>query len=68
MVVAILALTCIAVAATFILVASNSSNNASSPILIVGGAGVLGWGLQHINRGYAALSKALWWYNHDVAR
>jgi len=51
-----------------ILVAGNSSNNASSPILIVGGAGVLGWGLQHINRGYAALSKALWWYNHDVAR
>ena len=51
-----------------ILVASNSSNNASSPILIIGGAGVLGWGLQHINRGYAALSKALWWYNHDVVR
>jgi hypothetical protein len=49
-------------------VASNSSNNASSPILIIGGAGAVGWGLQHINIGYAALSKALWWYNRDVAR
>ena len=46
-----------------VVVAANSSNNASSPILIIGGAGAIGWGLQHINRGYASLSKALWWYN-----
>jgi hypothetical protein len=51
-----------------IVVSANSSNNAASPILIIGGAGAIGWGLQHINRGYAALSKALWWYNHDQTR
>lgn len=48
-----------------VIVASNSSNSASSPILIIGGAGAIGWGLHHINTGYAALSKALWWYNLD---
>ena len=50
-----------------IVVSANSSNNAASPILIIGGAGAIGWGLQHINIGYAALSKALWWYNRDTA-
>jgi len=50
-----------------IVVSANSSNNAASPILIIGGAGAIGWGLQHINSGYAALSKALWWYNRDLA-
>ena len=49
-----------------VVVASNSSNSASSPILIIGGAGAIGWGLQRINTGYAALSKALWWYNRDL--
>ena len=48
-----------------ILVAGNNKNNASTPILIFGGAGLIGWGLQHINIGYAALSKSLWWYNQD---
>ncbi len=48
-----------------ILVAGNNNNNASTPILIFGGAGLIGWGLQHINTGYAALSKSLWWYNQD---
>lgn len=51
-----------------IVVAGNNANNASSPILIIGGAGAIGWGLHLINNGYAALSKALWWYNHDQAR
>ena len=51
-----------------IVVSANSSNNAASPILIISGAGAIGWGLQHINRGYGALSKALWWYNHDTGR
>ncbi|MFL5463200.1 MAG: hypothetical protein ACJ77T_05150 [Gemmatimonadaceae bacterium] len=51
-----------------ILVASNGSNNASSPVLIIAGAGAIGWGLQHVNRGYAALSRALWWYNRDIGR
>ena len=51
-----------------ILVAGNNGNNASTPIIIVAGAGAIGWGLHHINVGYAALSKSLWWYNRDIAR
>ena len=47
---------------------SNSSNNAASPILMVAGAGALAWGVQHLNRGYAALSRSMWWYNRDLAR
>jgi hypothetical protein len=50
-----------------VVLASNSSNSASTPILIIGGAGAIGWGLQHINAGYSSLSKALWWYNHDTS-
>jgi hypothetical protein len=50
-----------------ILVAGNNANNASTPILIIGGAGAIGWGLQHINIGYRSLSKALWWYNRDLS-
>ncbi len=49
-----------------IVVTANASNNAASPILIIGGAGAIGWGLQHINIGYRALSRALWWYNKDL--
>jgi hypothetical protein len=51
-----------------IVVAGNSGNNASTPIVIVAGAGAIGWGLHHINVGYAALSRSLWWYNRDLAR
>ncbi|MFL5478451.1 MAG: hypothetical protein ACJ79X_05495 [Gemmatimonadaceae bacterium] len=51
-----------------ILVAGSNANNASTPIIIIAGAGAIGWGLQHINTGYAALSKALWWYNQEQAR
>ncbi len=47
---------------------SNTSNNAASPILIVVGAGAVAWGVQHLNRGYAALSRSMWWYNRDLAR
>jgi hypothetical protein len=50
-----------------IVVASNNSNNASSPILIIAGAGGIGWGLQHLSRSYAALSRAFWWYNRDLS-
>jgi hypothetical protein len=52
---------------TGIVVASNSSNTASSPILIIAGAGAVGWGAQHLNAGYAALSRAFWWYNRELA-
>jgi hypothetical protein len=47
---------------------SNSSNNAASPILIVAGAVAVAWGAQHLNRGYSALSRAVWWYNRDLTR
>lgn len=49
-------------------VTANSSNNAASPILIIAGAGTMAWGAQHLNKGYSALSRALWWYNRDLAR
>jgi len=51
-----------------ILVAGNNSHNASTPIIIFAGGGAIGWGLQQINAGYGALSKSLWWYNHDQSR
>ena len=51
-----------------IVVAANNSNNASTPILIIAGAGGIAWGLQHLNRSYASLSRAIWWYNRDIAR
>lgn len=51
-----------------ILVTANSSNNASSPMLIVAGVGTMAWSAQHFKIAYSALSRSLWWYNHDVAR
>jgi hypothetical protein len=45
---------------------ANSSNNAASPILIIAGAGAVVWGAQHLNAGYSALSRAMWWYNRDL--
>ena len=50
-----------------VVVAANGSN-AASPILIIGGVGAMGWGVQHLNRGMAALSRSLWWYNRQLAR
>ena len=47
---------------------SNTSNNAASPILIVAGSIATAWGIQHLNMGYSALSRALWWYNRDLTR
>jgi hypothetical protein len=49
-------------------ITSNSSNNASSPILIVAGAGAMFWGAQQLNRGFSALSRAVWYYNRDLKR
>ena len=51
-----------------IVVATNNSNNASTPVLIIAGAGGIGWGLVHINASYSALSRALWWYNRGLSR
>ena len=62
--------TTIGAAATVIGVAvtANSSNNASSPILIIAGVGAMAWGGQHFKTAYSALSRSLWWYNRDAAR
>jgi hypothetical protein len=53
---------------TGIVIASNSSNNAASPILIIVGAGGMAWGVQHLQVGYSALTRAFWWYNRDLTR
>ena len=53
---------------TGIVIASNSSNNAASPILIIVGAGGIAWGAQHLQLGYSALTRAFWWYNRDLTR
>lgn len=53
---------------TGVVVASNSSNNASSPVLIIAGAGAMFWSAQHLNTAYAALSRSIWWYNRDLRR
>jgi hypothetical protein len=50
-----------------ILVTANGSNNAASPILIIGGVGAMAWGAQHLSMSYAALSRAFWLYNRDLA-
>ena len=47
---------------------ANTSNNAASPVLMVAGAIATAWGVQHLNIGYAALSRAMWWYNRDLKR
>jgi hypothetical protein len=51
-----------------IAVTANASNNASSPILIIGGVGMMAWAAQHFTIAYSALSRSLWLYNKDVAR
>jgi hypothetical protein len=51
-----------------VVVAANSSNNAASPVLIIGGVGAMVWGAQHLSMSYSALSRALWWYNRDLKR
>lgn len=51
-----------------IVVAANGSNDASSPILVIAGVSGMIWGAQHLSMSYAALSRALWWYNRDLSR
>jgi hypothetical protein len=51
-----------------VVVAANASNNAASPVLVIGGVGAMVWGAQHLSTSYSALSRALWWYNRDLKR
>lgn len=53
---------------TGLIMSSNSSNNASSPVLVIFGAGAMAWGASHLNTAYSALSRAIWWYNRDLPR
>jgi len=57
-----------AATAVGVVVAANSSNNASSPIMIIGGLGAMAWSAQRFNIAYSALSRSLWWYNREIAR
>src|SRR5215210_3452251 len=59
----------IGAAATLVgVVVASKGSNAASPILIIGGVGAMGWGLHHLNKATAALSRSLWWYNRDLFR
>jgi hypothetical protein len=49
-------------------VTANASNNASSPILIIGGVGMMAWAAQHFTIAYSALSRSLWLYNKELGR
>lgn len=57
-----------AVATVVGVVVASKGSSAASPILIIGGVGAMGWGVQHLNKATAALSRSLWWYNRDIAR
>ena len=57
-----------AVAVIGVAVTANSSNNAASPILIIGGVGAMAWSAQHFKIAHSALSRSLWWYNRDLVR
>ncbi len=51
-----------------IVVAANGSNDASSPILVIAGVSGMVWGAHQLSMSYAALSRALWWYNRDLSQ
>lgn len=57
-----------ALAAVVGVVVASKGSNAASPILIIGGVGAMGWGVHHLNKATAALSRSLWWYNRDLVR
>jgi hypothetical protein len=57
-----------AVATVVGVVVAANGKSAATPILIIGGVGAMGWGVQHMNTAVAALSRSLWWYNRQVAR
>ncbi|HEV7838157.1 MAG TPA: hypothetical protein VGO75_08845 [Gemmatimonadaceae bacterium] len=51
-----------------VVVVANGSNNASSPVLIIGGVGAMVWGAERFHTAFSALSRSLWWYNRDLVR
>ncbi len=51
-----------------VVIAANRSNNAASPVLVIGGVGAMVWGAHHLSMSYSALSRVLWWYNRDLKK
>ncbi|MDQ3673592.1 MAG: hypothetical protein M3365_04375 [Gemmatimonadota bacterium] len=51
-----------------VVASSSNSNNAATPVLIIAGAGAMAWGAGQLNSAYSSLSRAIWWYNRDIAR
>jgi len=45
---------------------TNTSNNAATPILMIGGLGSILWGARRLDSAYSSLSRAVWWYNRDL--
>ena len=51
-----------------VVASTNNANNAATPVLMIAGAGGMLWGARQINSAYSSLSRAVWWYNRDLAR
>ena len=51
-----------------LIAATNNANSAATPMLMIAGAGGMFWGARQLNTAYASLSRAIWWYNRDLAR
>jgi hypothetical protein len=46
---------------------TSSSSSAATPALMVAGVGGMIWGARRLNTAYTSLSRAIWWYNRDLA-
>ena len=51
-----------------IVASSSNANNAATPVIMIAGAGGMVWGARQLNSAYSSLSRAIWWYNRDLAR
>lgn len=51
-----------------IVASSSNANNAATPVIMIAGAGGMLWGARQLNLAYSSLSRAIWWYNRDLAR
>lgn len=49
-----------------LIASTSSSNNAATPILMIGGLGSVLWGARQLDKSYSSLSRAVWWYNRDL--
>ena len=49
-----------------LIASANSSSNAATPILMIGGLGAVFWGARQLDKSFSSLSRAVWWYNRDL--